>query len=62
MNYPAASSGVSDSLDSGFRRNDELAASGGEYNPKRFKGVTLIELMPPNRSHSPAVLTSKNDC
>ena len=38
MNYAAASSGVSDSLDSGFRRNDELAASGGEYNPKKFKG------------------------
>ncbi|MFH0812748.1 MAG: hypothetical protein V2A69_07890 [Pseudomonadota bacterium] len=37
INYPAASSGVLDSLDSGFRRNDELAASGGEYNPKRFK-------------------------
>jgi len=30
MNYPAASSGVSNFLDSGLRRNDELAASGGE--------------------------------
>ncbi|MFH0813791.1 MAG: hypothetical protein V2A69_13295 [Pseudomonadota bacterium] len=29
INYPAASSGVLDSLDSGFRRNDELAASSG---------------------------------
>jgi len=51
INYPAASSGVSKTLnsviphligiqsgllDSGFRRNDELAASGGEYNPKGF--------------------------
>jgi hypothetical protein len=60
MNYPAASSGESKTLNSviphlmrnpvrssGFRlefipyliqgRNDELAASGGEYNPKGFK-------------------------
>jgi len=65
MNYPAASSGVSKTLNSviphlmrnpvrssGFRlefipylirdRNDELAASGGEYNPKGFNPSPLM--------------------
>jgi hypothetical protein len=64
MNYPAASGGVSKTLNSviphlmrnpvrssGFRlefipylirgRNDELAASGGEYNPKGFNHVRI---------------------
>lgn len=43
--YGGIQSGPSDS---GFRRNDELAASGGEYNPKRFKekGIGNILLTP----------------
>jgi hypothetical protein len=71
MNYPAASSGVSKTLNSviphlmrnpvrssGFRlefipylirgRNDELAASGGEYNPKGFKR-SFVSVFPPYR-------------
>jgi hypothetical protein len=39
MNYPAASSGVSEFLDSGFRRNDEFAASGGEFTLKRLNQI-----------------------